>query len=99
MYYGISYFIVSLQTFSRMQTTHLMRAKSKENVQRFPHTTLKRFFFFVVVVVFHVNVICSMYPDQPAHSGSSCENGLGQCTTSICKERSVKVDLWCMVSI
>ena len=58
MYYVSSYFIVSLQTFSHMQTTHLMRAKSKENVQRFPHTTLKRFlfFFFVVVVVFFMSM-------------------------------------------
>ena len=56
-------------------------------------------FFFCFFFFFHVNVICSMYPDQPAHSLSSCENGLGQCTTSICKERSVKVDLWCMISI
>ena len=85
MYYVISYFIVSLQTFSRMQTTHLMRAKSKENVQRMTHTTLKRFY--------DVNVICSMYPDQPAHSAVHAKTGLGQCTTSDCKERSVKVDL------
>ena len=65
MYYVSSYFIVSLQTFSRMQTTHLTRAKSKENVQRFPHTTLMffllllLFFFFFMSMSYAVSILIS----------------------------------------
>lgn len=50
--------------------THLMREKSKEDVRRISHTIMKRFFP-------DVNDICSIYPDQPAHPSSSCENWTG----------------------